>query len=111
MENIKEIISQLFQSPEMTALVSAAFAYLTANLGTIIIFACKMIKAKNNEIKQKDQSDAVIEELTAEYNAKVELLANNIELRKRFSTKSKVNSLEFSEENIAKKWKQLLEKI
>lgn len=42
---------------------------------------------------------------------KVELLANNIELRKRFSMKAKVNSLEFSEENIAKKWKQLLEKI
>ena len=42
---------------------------------------------------------------------KVELLANNIELRKRVSTKEKVNSLEVSEENIAKKWKQLLEKI
>lgn len=79
MENIKEIISQLFQSPEMTALISAAVAYLTANLGTIIVFACKMIKAKNAEIKQRAQSDAVIEALTAEYNAKVELLASKID--------------------------------
>ena len=42
---------------------------------------------------------------------KVELLANNIELRKQFSAKAKVNSLDFSEENIAKKWKQLLENL
>lgn len=39
---------------------------------------------------------------------KVELLANNIEQRKQFSKKAKENSLEFSTENIAKKWNSIL---
>lgn len=81
MENLKEIITQFFQSPEMTALVSAVITYLTANLGTIIVMAVKLIKAKNKEIKEKATSNQVIEALTAEYNTRIENLSASIDAK------------------------------
>lgn len=79
MENIIEFINQFFSSPQMVAVISSAVAYLTANLGTIILLACNLVKSKNKEIKAKLSSQETIEALTSEYQAKIEELCNHFD--------------------------------
>lgn len=74
-----ETIKEFFSSPEMIALVTTAISFLTANLGTIIVFAINFIKLKSKELKMKAQSEEVIAQLTAQYNAKIEEFAQHID--------------------------------
>lgn len=76
---MSETIREFFSSPEMIALVTTAISFLTANLGTLIVFAIKYIKLKAKEMKLKAQSEEVIAQLTAEYNAKIEVFAQHID--------------------------------
>ena len=46
----QEIISEFFNSPQMKQMIAGFIAYLTANLGTIILFGVKYAKAKGADI-------------------------------------------------------------
>lgn len=74
-----ETIKEFFSSPEMIALITTAISFLTANLGTLIVFAVKYLKLKATELKNQAQSEKVIEELTARYNAKIEEFAKKVD--------------------------------
>ena len=75
-----EAIKEFFSSPEMIALVTTAISFLTANLGTLIVFAIKYLRLKAKEMKAKAQSEEVIAQLTAQYNAKIEEFAQHIDM-------------------------------
>lgn len=75
-----ETIKEFFSSPEMIALVTTAISFLTANLGTLIVFAIKYLRLKAKEMKAKAQSEEVIAQLTAQYNAKIEEFAQHIDM-------------------------------
>lgn len=75
-----ETIKEFFSSPEMIALVTTAISFLTANLGTLIVFAIKYLRLKAKEMKLKAQSEEVIAQLTAQYNAKIEEFAQHIDM-------------------------------
>ena len=79
MEHIQEIITGLFNSPEVIALLTAVFAWFSANLGTIIVFACKYLKLKNKEVREKMLHEQTIEALTKGYEEKVKQLTDNID--------------------------------
>ena len=75
-----ETIKEFFSQPEVTALITSILSVISANLLTIILFAVKYIKLKNTEIKNKLQSEEVISQLTAEYNAKISEFASKIDI-------------------------------
>ena len=66
-----EWLSSIFNSPEATAIFASIIAWLTANAGTLIVFAIKYIKLKAKELKQKAENDEVIAAIEAKYDAKL----------------------------------------
>lgn len=79
MENITEVITQLFNDPRVVAILTTIIGWITANIGTLIIFACKYIKAKNREVKEKALHHETIEALTVAYEEKVNELCDKVE--------------------------------
>lgn len=64
----QEIISEFFNSPQMKQMIAGFIAYLTANLGTIILFGVKYAKAKSAEIKNKIAAENEKLQLKQEYD-------------------------------------------
>ena len=67
MENVQQLISELFSSPEVQAMVASLLTYLTANFGALLLFGIKLVKAKSKELAQKVQMEADKAQIKQEY--------------------------------------------
>jgi len=76
---MSETIKQVLASPEVTAILTTLLSFLTANLGTLLVFAIKYIKLKVKEAKQQAINQETIQKLTAEYEQKIEAFASKID--------------------------------
>lgn len=63
---------EILQGLDFNALFVTLIAWLSANLGTIILFAVKYLKLKGKELKEKAEHNRTMEEMEARYNAKLE---------------------------------------
>lgn len=77
----QEIISEFFNSPQMKQMIAGFIAYLTANLGTIILFGVKYAKAKGAEIKNKIAAENEKLQLKQEYEDRFSQVCSYIDTK------------------------------
>lgn len=78
-ESIQEFIDGLMQNPTVIAILSTLLSFLVTNIGTIILFAIKVISMKKAELKRQLENDQVIQALEAKYNGKLIELESHID--------------------------------
>lgn len=67
-----EALKTLAQNEQFQKILAVLIAWLTANAGTIILFAIKYIKLKAKEIKDKNDNDLMMQLLESKYNKALE---------------------------------------
>lgn len=74
MTDIQNFLNGFFTSTEWATFFAIAVAYLTSNLGAIILFAIKYIKLKATQTKNEATNQDVLESLNKKYNEKIDAM-------------------------------------